>query len=117
MFLVCLGLSLVCALLPTGLARHRRRRCGETVLAPLVWLQSRAEEGRTSRARFLAVTAQRDSAAYLAQALPVLRAENERLRQLLALSQRLIDPLRAGRGAAPVAGHRRPDAAAQRRRA
>jgi rod shape-determining protein MreC len=35
------------------------------------------------------VTAERDSAAYLAQFLPSLRAENERLRQLLKLSQRL----------------------------
>jgi rod shape-determining protein MreC len=35
------------------------------------------------------VTAQRDSAAYLAQFLPSLRAENERLRQLLKLSHRL----------------------------
>ena len=35
------------------------------------------------------VTAERDSAAYLAQFLPSLRAENERLRQLLRLSHRL----------------------------
>jgi rod shape-determining protein MreC len=59
------------------------------VLAPLVWLQARAEEGRTSRMRFRRLTAQRDSAAYLAQFLPSLRAENERLRQLLKLSRRL----------------------------
>jgi rod shape-determining protein MreC len=39
--------------------------------------------------RFRVVTAERDSAAYLAQFLPTLRAENERLRQLLRLSHRL----------------------------
>ena len=31
--------------------QHRRYACGDTVLAPLVWLQARAEEGRTSRVR------------------------------------------------------------------
>ena len=54
---------------------------------------------------------------YLAQGLPSLLAENERLRQLLALSRRLATPLRRRRGAAPVPGHRRPHPAAQRRRA
>jgi rod shape-determining protein MreC len=39
--------------------------------------------------RFRTVTAERDSASYLAQFLPSLRAENERLRQLLRLSHRL----------------------------
>jgi rod shape-determining protein MreC len=62
------------------------------VLAPLVWLQARAEEGKTSRARLRAVTIQRDSASYLAQGIPSLVAENERLRQLLTLSQRISTP-------------------------
>ena len=52
-------------------------------------LQERAEEGRTSRARLRAITAERDSAAYIAQGLPALAAENERLRTLLGLSRRL----------------------------
>ena len=60
-----------------------------TLLVPFLWLQARAEEGRTSRARFVAVEAQRDSAAWAAQALPSLRAENERLRALLGLGPRL----------------------------
>ena len=87
----------------------------ETVLAPLVWLQARAEEGRTSRVRLRAITAERDSAAYLAQVLPSLLAENERLRQLLRLEPPADHPLRAGRGAAPAPGHRRPHAAPERR--
>jgi rod shape-determining protein MreC len=89
LFILCLGLSIVSLFSPVswgyGVADALRR----TVLAPLVWLQTRAEEGRTSRVRFRAVLAQRDSAAYLAQFLPSLRAENERLRQLLKLSHRL----------------------------
>jgi rod shape-determining protein MreC len=89
LFIGCLGLSIVSLFSPVswtnGIADTLRR----TALAPLVWLQVRAEEGRTSRVRFRAVTAERDSAAYLAQFLPWLRAENERLRQLLKLSHRL----------------------------
>jgi rod shape-determining protein MreC len=89
LFIICLGLSIFSLFSPTswgfGVADVLRR----TVLAPLVWLQARAEEGRTSRVRFRTVTAERDSAAYLAQFLPSLRSENERLRQLLRLSHRL----------------------------
>jgi rod shape-determining protein MreC len=89
LFVLCLGLSIVGLFSPLswtyGLADTLRR----TALAPLVWLQARAEEGRTSRVRFRRLTAQRDSAAYLAQFLPSLRAENERLRQLLKLSRRV----------------------------
>jgi rod shape-determining protein MreC len=89
LFILCLGLSIVTLFSPRAWGYGLADTLRETVLAPLVWLQARAEEGRTSRARFKAVAAQRDSAAYLAQFLPSLRAENERLRQLLRLSQRL----------------------------
>jgi rod shape-determining protein MreC len=92
LFLACLLLSLVALFSPVswgfGLADSLR----ETVLVPLVWLQARAEEGRTSRDRLRAITAQRDSTSYLAQGLPSLLAENEHLRQLLALSHRLSSP-------------------------
>jgi rod shape-determining protein MreC len=92
LFLACLVLSLVALFSPVswgfGLADSLR----ETVLVPLVWLQARAEEGRTSRDRLRAITAQRDSTSYLAQGLPSLLAENEHLRQLLALSHRLSSP-------------------------
>ncbi|HET7041570.1 MAG TPA: rod shape-determining protein MreC, partial [Gemmatimonadales bacterium] len=61
----------------------------ETVLVPFLWLQARAEESNTSRARFARVEAERDSAAWDAQALPALRAENDRLRALLGITARL----------------------------
>jgi rod shape-determining protein MreC len=92
MFLACLGLSIIALFSPSrwgfGIAGALR----QTVLAPLVWLQERAEEGKTSRVRLRAVTAERDSVAYIVQFLPSLRAENERLRQLLGLSRRLTSP-------------------------
>ena len=86
---LCLALSLVALFSPAAWSNGVAATLRGTVLSPLVWLQARAEEGRTSRVRFRAVTAERDSAAYLAQFLPSLRAENERLRQLLQLSHRL----------------------------
>jgi rod shape-determining protein MreC len=92
MFLACLGLSLVALFSPDRLGQAISQGLRGSVLAPLVWLQARAEEGRTGRARLRAITIQRDSAAYLAQGLPSLLAENERLRQLLSLSRRLSTP-------------------------
>ena len=91
-FLACLGLSLVALFSPEQWGHGVSDALRNSVLAPLVWLQARAEEGRTSRARLRAITVQRDSAAYLAQGLPSLMAENERLRQLLALSRRISSP-------------------------
>jgi len=92
MFGVCLILSLVGLFSPAAWGMSIAATLRQSVLAPLVWLQVRAEEGRTSRVRLKAITAQRDSASYLAQGLPSLLAENERLRQLLALSRRLASP-------------------------
>jgi rod shape-determining protein MreC len=89
LFVLCLSLSMVALFSPPTWGSGVAATLRETVLSPLVWLQTRAEEGRTSRVRFRAVTAERDSASYLAQFLPALRAENERLRQLLRLSHRL----------------------------
>lgn len=60
----------------------------DTVLLPVLWIQERAEEGRTSRARFAAVQAERDSAALAAQSVAALTAENQRLRALLDLRGR-----------------------------
>jgi rod shape-determining protein MreC len=89
LFVLCLGLSIVGLFSPVSWTYQLSDTLRRSVLAPLVWLQLRAEEGRTSRMRFRRVTAQRDSATYVAQFLPSLRAENERLRQLLKLSHRM----------------------------
>ncbi len=92
LFLICLALSITALFAPARLTTGLSNALRETVLLPLVWLQERAEEGRTSRARLRAIMAQRDSAASAAQVLPTLTAENERLRQLLKLSHRLKAP-------------------------
>jgi len=92
MFGVCVALSLVALFSPAAWGMGIAATLRQSVLAPLVWLQVRAEEDKTSRVRLRAITAQRDSASYLAQGLPSLLAENERLRQLLTLSRRLASP-------------------------
>jgi rod shape-determining protein MreC len=92
LFLICLALSITTLFTPARITTSFSNALRETVLLPLVWLQERAEEGRTSRARMRIVTAQRDSAAYAAQVLPTLTSENERLRQLLKLGRRMRTP-------------------------
>jgi len=91
-FLVCLGLSLLGLFLPSNWGEAVAATLRDSALTPFVWLQARAEEGRTSRARFRAVTAERDSAAMAAQFLPALTAENRQLRALLGLRTRLGTP-------------------------
>jgi len=91
-FLACVALSVVALFSPEQWGQGVSDALRNSVLAPLVWLQARAEEGRTSRARLKAITIQRDSAAYLAQSIPSLLAENERLRGLLSLSRRVSSP-------------------------
>ncbi|HEX6643417.1 MAG TPA: rod shape-determining protein MreC [Gemmatimonadales bacterium] len=87
--LVCVAISLVILLLPPALGQGIAASLRETVLTPAIWLQARAQEGRTSRARFAAVVSQRDSTAAAAQAVPLLTAENRRLRELLDLGRRV----------------------------
>ncbi len=91
-FLVCLGLSLVGLFLPSAWGESIAATLRDSALTPFVWLQARAEEGRTSRSRFRAVTAERDSAAFAAQFLPAISAENRQLRSLLGLRDHLHTP-------------------------
>ena len=89
LFATCMALSVAALLLPRQATETITTSIRETALMPLLWLQLRAEEGRTSRARFRATEAQRDTAAILAQSLPVVTAENARLRALLELKARV----------------------------
>lgn len=88
LFASCMALSVAALLLPRPVTDTLATSVRETALKPLLWLQLSAEEGRTSRARFRETEAQRDTASMRAQALPVLEAENARLRALLELKTR-----------------------------
>jgi len=92
MFVGCLILAIAALFSPERITGGLANGLRQTVLAPLVWLQEEAELGRGSRARLRELLAERDSAAYAAQVLPSLTAENERLRNLLGLSHRLRTP-------------------------
>ena len=88
-FLGCLGLSFAAMSVPATIREPMSRVLRQTVLAPFLALQEASEQLRTSRARFDAVAAQRDTATLDAAFLPELRRENDRLRSLLNLGQRL----------------------------
>ncbi|HXF96847.1 MAG TPA: rod shape-determining protein MreC [Gemmatimonadales bacterium] len=88
-FLGCVALSFAALGLPATLRDPLARMLRQTVLAPFLTLQQASAELRTARARYDALAAQRDSAALAASFLPELRRENERLRALLGLGQRL----------------------------
>ena len=88
----CLALSFTALFLPSDWALAFASGIRGTALSPLVWLQTNAEEQRTSRLRLRAVAADRDSAALAAQSLASLRAENEQLRGALNLRARIRRP-------------------------
>ena len=88
LFVGCLVLSLGAIALPERWSLSIAAGVRETALRPLLWLQARAVEGRTSRARLQALQAERDSAILAAQSVAGLSAENDRLRALLELRSR-----------------------------
>jgi rod shape-determining protein MreC len=88
-FAICMFLSVFCLFIPRSWGTSIASALRTTALWPMVWLQERAAEGRTSRARFRAVTAQRDSLAQLGRGVGTLLEENQELRRLLGLGERL----------------------------
>ena len=87
-FAGCMMLSAFALLMPTSWGVAVASGLRTTALAPFVWLQERAAEGRTSRTRFRAVASERDSLAELSRTLSGLVVENAQLRGLLSLSER-----------------------------
>jgi rod shape-determining protein MreC len=92
LLVICLALSLIALALPGSWTAIFTSGVRATALAPLIWLQSNAEQQRTSRLRLRDITAARDSAALAAQSLASLRSENDQLRQLLGLRGRVRYP-------------------------
>lgn len=88
LFALCVALSVGALFAPQPWQYAAASAARSTALAPLIALQRRAEASRTSRARFEALTAQRDSAVAAAQSLPALLDENAQLRALLGLARR-----------------------------
>jgi rod shape-determining protein MreC len=88
LFAGCMLLSALALLMPASWGMTVAAGLRTTALAPFVWLQERAAEGRTSRTRFRAVASERDSLAELSRTLSGLVEENAQLRRLLDLTVR-----------------------------
>ncbi len=88
LFVGCLILGAGALALPGRMAQSAASALRDWPFWPLLWVQERAEEGRTSRGRFRAVQAERDSMAVAAYSVKRLTAENDRLRALLGIRDR-----------------------------
>jgi rod shape-determining protein MreC len=88
MFLGCLALGAGALALPDTLAQPAASWLRDTAFRPMLWLQVRGEEGRTSRSRFRALQAERDSMAVASHSVKRLLAENDRLRAVLGIRAR-----------------------------
>jgi rod shape-determining protein MreC len=88
-FVLCVVLSVTALFVPQSWGEAITALVNNTVLKPAIWLQQAAEQGRTSRARFSTVMAQRDSAALAARSLTAVLNENTQLRDLLGLGERM----------------------------
>lgn len=91
--LALLGVALACAvaalILPSSLRERVQGTLRASVVAPLVRAQAWAEQGRSAISDHGRLVTRVDSLALAAQAVTPLRTENERLRALLGLGQRL----------------------------
>ena len=89
LLVVCLVLSLAALVMPSAWSSAFASGVRSTALAPFVWLQTNAEVQRTSRLRLRSIAASRDSVALAAQSLAALRNENEQLRALLKVREKI----------------------------
>ena len=88
-FVACVALALTALALPEGVRAPVAGAVRRTVLLPLLELQQRAVLSAEARESLTGLVAQRDSLSLRAASLPVLAAENARLRGLLGLGGRL----------------------------
>lgn len=88
-FVICLLLSFGARLAPPTVQDAAATTFSHTVLAPFLFLQEQAEVIKSSRSRYAEVVGLRDSVVLRALSLPGLEEENQRLRDLLGLSERL----------------------------
>lgn len=88
-FLVCLVLSIAARVAPAGVRDAVADGVALTILSPFLELQHQAEILKASRGRFAQIAAVRDSAVVAKIELQAAGEENQRLRELLGLAQRV----------------------------
>lgn len=87
--IVCVLLAIAARLAPPPVQDGVASAIRASILAPFLALQRQAEQLKASQTRYAAVVAERDSVFIEAMAAQSLEEENERLREILALSRRL----------------------------
>ena len=90
LFLACIVLALVVRALPLQTREPLSAALRQTVVRPLVAMQHSAERTRSAWLGYERLTISRDSIALRAMQVHSLEAENKRLRELLALGDRLV---------------------------
>lgn len=92
LFAGCVALALIALALPRSWAQGLTAALRSTAFRPMVALQTRAAEDLTARFRLKGIQQQRDSLALVIQQQGALRQENDNLRSLVELRQRLVHP-------------------------
>ncbi len=92
LFVGCVALALIALVLPRQWAQGLTATLRTTAFRPMVILQDRAAEDLTARFRLKGIQQQRDSLALAIQQQGALRQENDNLRSLVTLRQRLARP-------------------------
>ncbi len=92
LFAVCIAVSLVALALPDSWAQSFSATVRATVLRPLVFMSEKGRANNESRFRLVGIERSRDSLALLVQETAVTRKENDNLRSLIALRQRIARP-------------------------
>jgi rod shape-determining protein MreC len=88
-FVACLLLSIVARSVPREWSFALAKGVQDTLLKPFIALQIQAELLKSSQTRFAQVVAERDSFALAADSVAALRMENDQLRSVVGLRQRL----------------------------
>ena len=91
-FVACLLLSIVARSVPREWSFALAKGFQDTLLKPFIALQIQAELLKSSQTRFAEVVSERDSFALMADSVAALRMENEQLRAVVGLRQRLGIP-------------------------
>lgn len=92
LFAGCVALALIALALPRSWAQGLTAALRNTAFRPMVILQTRAAEDLTARFRLKGIQLQRDSLALAIQQQAALQQENDNLRSLVGLRQRLVHP-------------------------
>ena len=88
-FIICIVLAIVARMAPPAVQDYVGAAIRSSVVAPFLALEAQVLSAKDARVRFAIMKAERDAAVVQAFAIRALIGENQQLRALAALSQRL----------------------------